>query len=81
MDDKVQLTAVKAELKSREFVVLLAKNPQRLMVEMLLKVQKYMNGEDALAVIEEVKKPNKRERKGDYRSRRKRECADHQSTD
>ena len=63
-DDKVQLTAFKAELKSKEFVVSLEKNPLWTMAEMLLKTQKYMNAEDALARIEEVKKPNKRERKG-----------------
>ncbi|XP_030931077.1 uncharacterized protein LOC115956956 [Quercus lobata] len=63
-DDKVQLTAFKAELKSKEFVVSLAKNPLWTMAEMLLKTQKYMNAEDALVRIEEVEKPNKRERKG-----------------
>ena len=36
-DDKVQLTAFKARLKSREFVVLLAKIPPRTIAEMLLK--------------------------------------------
>ena len=46
-------------------MVSLAKNPPRTMVEMLLKAQKYMNAEDALAAIEEVEKPNERERKGD----------------
>ena len=64
-DDKVQLTAFKVGLKSREFVVSLMKNPPRTMVEMLLKAQKYMNAEDALVAIEEVEKPNERERKGD----------------
>ena len=33
------------------------------MVEMLLKAQKYMNAEDALVAIEEVEKPNERERR------------------
>ena len=79
-DDKVQLTAFKVGLKSRKFVVLLAKNPPRMMVEMLLKAHKYMNAEDALAAIEEVKKPNERERKGDDRRGWKREQVDHQST-
>ena len=36
-DDKVQLTTFKAGLKSREFMVSLAKNPPKSMVEMLLK--------------------------------------------
>ena len=36
-DDKVQLTTFKVGLKSREFVVSLAKNPPKTMAEMLLK--------------------------------------------
>ena len=36
-DDKVQLTTFKATLKSRGFVVLLAKNPPQTIAEMLLK--------------------------------------------
>ena len=64
-DDKVQLTTFKAGLKSREFVVSLAKNPPRTMAEMLLKAQKYMNAEDALVAIQEVEKPKERERKED----------------
>ena len=36
-DDKVQLTAFKAGLKSREFVVSLVKNPPWMMAEILLK--------------------------------------------
>lgn len=50
--DKVQLTMFKVGLKSKDFVVSLAKSPSGLMVEMLLKAQKYMNAEDALVVIE-----------------------------
>ena len=49
-----QLTAFKVELKSREFVVSLVKNPPRMMAEILLKAQKYMNSKDALVAIEEV---------------------------
>ena len=56
-DDKVQLTTFKAGLKYRDFVVSLAKNPLKTMAEMLLKAQKYMNVEDALAAIEGVEKP------------------------
>ena len=56
-NDKVQLTTFKAGLKSRDFVVSLAKNPPKTMAEMLLKAQKYMNAKDALAAIEGVKKP------------------------
>ena len=80
-DDKVQLTTFKVGLKFREFVVSLMKNPLRTMVEMLLKAQKYMNAEDALVAIEEVEKPNERERKGDNQRGQKREWADCQSTD
>ena len=80
-DDKVQLTAFKARVKSREFVVSLAKNSPRTMVEMLPKAQKYTNVEDILAAIEEVEKPNERERKGDDRRGCKKERADRQNTD
>ncbi|XP_030964657.1 uncharacterized protein LOC115985908 [Quercus lobata] len=37
VDNKVQLTTFKAGLKSREFVMSLAKNPSKTMIEMLLK--------------------------------------------
>ena len=36
-DDKVQLTTFKAGLKSRKFMVSLAKNPPKTMAEMFLK--------------------------------------------
>ena len=62
VDDKVQLTTFKARLKSREFVVSLAKNPPKTMAEMLLKAQKYMNAEDALVAIKGVKKPKKKKK-------------------
>ena len=76
-DDKVHLTTFKAGLKSREFVVSLAKNPPKTMAEMLLKVQKYMNVEDALAAIEGVEKPKeKRKEKEDDQRGQKREWAD-----
>ena len=61
-------------------MVSFAKNLPWTMAEMLLKVQKYMNAEDALAAIEEVEKPNERKRKGDDQRGRKRERADCQST-
>ena len=66
-DDKVQLTAFKARVKSREFVVSLVKNPPRTIAEMLPKAEKYMNVEDALTTIKEIEKPNEKERKGDDR--------------
>ena len=53
-DDKVHLTTFKARLKSREFMVSLAKNPSRTIAEMLLKAQKYMNAKDALAAIKGI---------------------------
>ena len=73
VDDKVQLMTFKAGLKSREFVVSLTKNPPKTMVEMLLKAQKYMNAEDALAAIKEVERPGDKGRKEDDRKGRKRE--------
>ena len=76
-NDKVQLTTFKARLKSREFVVSLAKNPPKMMAEMLLKAQKYMNAEDALATIEGVEKPKeKKKKKEDDQRGRKRDYAD-----
>ena len=50
-DDKVQLTTFKARLRFRDLVALFAKNPPKIMAEMLLKAQKYMNTEDAVATI------------------------------
>ena len=63
VDDKVQLTTFKAGLKSREFVVSLAKNPPKTMAEMLLKAHKYMNAEDALTTIKRVEKPKVKKKK------------------
>ena len=51
-DDKVQLMTFKARLRSRDLVASLAKNPPKTMAEMLLKAQKYMNVEDAVAAID-----------------------------
>ena len=58
-DDKVQLTTIKAGLKSRDFVASLAKNPPKTMAKALLKAQKYMKAEEALAAIDGVDKPRK----------------------
>ena len=55
-DDKVQLTTFKEGLRSRDLVASLAKNPPKTMAEMLLKAQKYMNAEYALAAIKDVEK-------------------------
>ncbi|XP_075639698.1 uncharacterized protein LOC142611481 [Castanea sativa] len=80
-NDKVQLTTFKAGLKSREFMVSLAKNPSKTMAEMLLKAQKYMNAEDALAAIEDVEKSKERDRKEDDWRGQKREQTNCQNTD
>ena len=50
------MTTFKIGLKSKEFVMSLAKNPPKTMAEMLLKVQKYMNTKEALAAIRDVEK-------------------------
>ncbi|XP_075657842.1 uncharacterized protein LOC142627831 [Castanea sativa] len=80
-DDKVQLTTFKVGLKSREFVVSLAKNPPKMMAAMLLKAQKYMNAEDALVAIKDEGKTSEKGRKEDYRRGQKRERSDHQTND
>ena len=61
----MQLTTFKAGLKSREFVVSLTKNPPKTMAEMLLKAHKYINAEDALAAIKDIKKTSEKGRKED----------------
>ena len=81
VDDKVLLTTFKAGLKSRDFFISLAKNPPRMMAEMLLKAQKYMNVEDALAVIKDVEKPGDKGRKEDDRRGQKRERPDRRMND
>ena len=76
-DDKVQLTTFKAGLKSRDFVVSLAKNSPKTMVEALLKAQNYMNAEDALAAIEGAKKTKEKNKENeDDRRGQKRDRAD-----
>ena len=62
-NNKVQLTTFKARLKSKEVMVSHAKNPPKTMVEMLLKAQKYMNVEDALAAIKDEEKRGEKGRK------------------
>ena len=62
-------------------MVLLAKNPPKTMAEMLLKAQKYMNVEDALAVIKDIEKTSEKGRKEDDRRGQKRECLDRQTND
>ena len=80
-DNKVQLTTFKAGLKSREFMVSLAKNPPKTMAEMLLKAHKYMDVEDALAAIKDVEKPGDKGRKEDDRGGQKKERPNRQTND
>ena len=81
VDDKVQLTTFKAGLKSRDFVVSLVKNPPKMMAEMLMKAQKYMNTEDALVAIKDVEKPGDKGRKEDDCRGQKRERPDRRIND
>lgn len=53
-NDKVQLTNFKAGLKSREFMVSLAKNPPKTMAEMLLKAQKYMKFTPLIMLVDKI---------------------------
>ena len=53
------------------------KNPLKTMAEMLLKTQKYMNVEKALAAIRDVEKPTDKGKKEDDRSGQIRERPDH----
>jgi len=64
--DKVQLTAFKAGLKYRDFVVSLANPPPKTMAEVFLKAQKYINAEDALAAIDGIKKPKEKKKEKEY---------------
>ena len=54
-------------MKSRDFVASLAKNPPKIMAEALLKAQKYMNVEEALAAIDGADKTKKKDREDDRR--------------
>ena len=80
-NNKVQLTTFKVGLKSREFMVSLAKNPLKTMAEMPLKAQKYMNTEDALAAIKDVEKSGEKGRKEDDRRGQKIERTDRWTSD
>nr|XP_023902566.1 uncharacterized protein LOC112014409 [Quercus suber] len=73
-DNKVQLTTFKAGLKSRDFVVSVAKNPPKTMAEALLKAQKYMNAEDALVAIDGAEKT--KDKKKDREDDRREDCRD-----
>ena len=80
-DNKVQLTTFKAGLKSKEVVASLAKNPPKTMAWMLLKAQKYMNVEDALAAIRDVERLGDKGRKDDDHRGQKIEHPDCQPSD
>ena len=80
-DDKVQLMTFKAGLMSRDLVASLAKNPPKTMAEMLLKAQKYMNAEDALAVIEDAEKPSDKAKREDDCRGQKRDRPDCRNND
>ncbi|XP_030963629.1 uncharacterized protein LOC115984758 [Quercus lobata] len=80
-DDKVQLTTFKVGLRSRDLVASFTKNPPKTMAEMLLKAQKYMNVEDALATIKDVEKPGDKTKKEDESRGQKRERPNHQNND
>ena len=80
-DDKVQLTTFKARLRSRDLVASLVKNPPKTMAEMLLKAQKYMNAEDAVAAIRDDDKLGDKGRKDDERRGQKTERPYHRVTD
>ena len=62
-------------------MVSLVKNPPKTIAEMLLKAQKYMNAEDALAAIKDKEKTSEEGRKEDDCRGRKRECQDRQTRD
>ena len=80
-DDKVQLTTFKAGLRSRDLVASLAKKPPKTMAEILLKAQKYMNAEDALATIEDAEKPGDKAKREDERRGQKRDRPDRRNND
>ena len=77
----MQLTTFKAGLRSRDLVASLAKNSPRTMAEMLIKEQKYMNAEDAIAAIRDIEKPGDKGRKEDERRGQKRDRLDRRPTD
>ena len=64
-DNKVQLMTFKAGLKSRDFIASLAKNPPKAMAEALLKAQKYMNAEEALAATNGAKRSKEKKKEKD----------------
>ena len=47
-DDQVLLIDFQARLTSEDFIFAMAKSPPTMMIELMFKAQKYMNGEDTL---------------------------------
>ena len=80
VEDKVQLTSFKSGLKSKEFVMALAKSPTTSMIELLIKAQKHMNAEDALIMIEVGEPQTTKEGAQDDPKGQKRERKDHSSS-
>ncbi|XP_065635989.1 uncharacterized protein LOC136070238 [Quercus suber] len=80
-DDMVQLTTFKAGLRSRELVTSLMKNPLKMMAEMLLKAQKYMNVEDALATIRDGDRLGDKGRREDDRRGQKQDRPNRRTND
>ena len=62
-------------------MVSLTKNPSKMMAEMLLRAQKYMNVEDALAAIRDVEKPKDKGKNEDDRRGQKKERLDRRISD
>ena len=75
------MTTFKAGLRSRNLVASLAKNPLKTMAEMLLKAQKYMNAEDALAAIKDTERPEDKAKREDDRRGQKRDRPDRRNND
>nr|XP_023892528.1 uncharacterized protein LOC112004509 [Quercus suber] len=76
------VTRFTAGNKSRDFVVSVAKNPTKTMAEALLKAQKYMNAEDALAAIDGAEKTKEKKKdKEDDQGGQKRDQADRRNDD
>ena len=78
---KVLLTTFKVGLRSRDLVASLAKNPPKTMTETLLKAQKYMNVEDAVATIKDMEKSRDKGRKDNECRGQKRDRPDRRLTD
>ena len=53
-NDKAQLTNFKAGLKSKEFMISLAKNPPKTMAKMLLKAYKYMKFTPLIMLVDKI---------------------------